>query len=112
MKTAIAVEEATLTSNGVSSPLGATVIGGGVNFSLFSRTATGIELLLFNRADDSKPSRIIALDPCDNRTYHYWHLFVPDIQPGQIYAYRAAGQFDPAAGLRFDPAKILLDPYG
>jgi glycogen operon protein len=55
-----------------------------VNFSLFSKSSTRIELLFFDRVDDSKPSSVIPLDPITNRTYHYWHVFVPDIQPGQI----------------------------
>jgi glycogen operon protein len=55
---------------------------------------------------------VISLDPSVNRTYYYWHVFVPEVQPGQIYAYRMAGPFDPGSGLRFDPAKVLLDPYG
>jgi glycogen operon protein len=54
----------------------------------------------------------IRLDPAADRTYHYWHQFVPGIKIGQIYAYRAAGPFDPAKGLRFDAKKVLLDPYG
>ena len=97
---------------GHSSPLGATVVDGGVNFSLFSRSATGVELLLFDRPDDARPARVMRLDPAANRTYHYWHVCVPGVQPGQIYGYRVAGPSDPAHGLRFDPAKILLDPYG
>ena len=98
--------------SGNSSPLGATVVGGGVNLSLYSREASGVELLFFDRADDAKPSRVIALDPTSNRTYHYWHVFVPGLQPGQIYGYRAQGPFDPAKGMRFDSTKVLLDPYG
>jgi glycogen operon protein len=97
---------------GHPSPIGATVLDGGVNFSLFSRTATGVELLLFDREDAAKPSRVIALDPVTNRTYHYWHSFVPGVKPGQIYGYRVQGPNDPARGLRFDPTKVLLDPYG
>ena len=97
---------------GSSSPLGATIVQGGANFSHFSRTATGVELLLFDGVDDAKPARAIALDPVTDRTYHYWHHFVPGVKAGQIYGYRAHGQFDPAAGLRFDPSKVLLDPYG
>ena len=97
---------------GHSSPLGATVVDGGVNFSLFSRSATGVELLLFDRPDDARPARVMRLDPAANRTYHYWHVCVPGVQPGQIYGYRVAGPSDPAHGLRFDPTKILLDPYG
>ncbi len=96
---------------GRSCPLGATVIDGGVNFSLFSRTATGVELLFFDR-DDATPSRVVRIDPATNRTYHYWHVFVPGVSPGQIYGYRVEGLSDPERGLRFDPAKVLLDPYG
>ena len=99
-------------SRGSSAPLGATVGTGGVNFSLYSRDATGIELLLFDRTDESKPAHVITLDPVANRTYHYWHVFVSGIQPGQMYAFRAYGPFDPSRGKRFDPAKVLLDPYG
>jgi isoamylase len=99
-------------SAGRTSPLGATVFRGGVNFSVFSRMATGMELLLFDRGDDSRPARVIPIDPRTNRVYHYWHVFVPGLEPGQLYGYRAQGPFDPANGLRFDPAKVLLDPYG
>ena len=98
-------------ATGRPSPLGATVAHGGVNFSLFSRSATGVELLLFDREDDEKPSRVVALDPVANRSYHYWHVFVPGVGAGQIYGYRVSGPSDPAHGLRFDPAKLLLDPY-
>ena len=97
---------------GSSSPLGATVVAGGVNFSLFSRSATGVELLLFDWEDDARPARVLHLDPAANRTYHYWHVYVPGVQPGQMYGYRVAGPSDPANGMRFDPAKVLLDPYG
>jgi glycogen operon protein len=97
---------------GQPSPLGATVSDGGVNFSLFSRTAGGVELLFFDREDAAKPSRSVALDPVRNRTYHYWHTFVRGVKPGQLYAYRVHGPNDPASGLRFDPVKVLLDPYG
>src|SRR5215475_10561344 len=97
---------------GHSSPLGATIVDGGVNFSLFSRSATGVELLLFDREDDARPARVMHLDPAANRTYHYWHVCVPDVQPGQLYGYRVMGPSDPAHGMRFDPAKVLLDPYG
>jgi glycogen operon protein len=99
-------------SRGRSYPLGATTLPGGVNFSVFSRNATGVELVLFDREDDPRPARVIPLDPVVNRTYHYWHVFVPGVQPGQLHGYRAHGPFDPARGMRFDPAKVLLDPYG
>ena len=59
-------------TTGMSYPLGATVAAGGANFSLFSRSATRVELLFFDREDDSRPSRIIELDPRTQRTYHYW----------------------------------------
>ena len=62
--------------------------------------------------DDARPSRVIPIDPLENRTYHYWHVFVPGVEPGQIYGFRACGPFEPAQGLWFDPSKILLDPYG
>ena len=97
---------------GRSSPLGATIVDGGVNFSVFSRNAAAIELLLFELKDDPRPSHVIPLDPVISRSYHYWHAFVPEIQPGQLYGYRARGQFDPASGARFDASKVLLDPYG
>jgi len=95
-----------------SHPLGATVVPGGVNFSIFSRAASRMELLFFDREDDEQPARIIRFDPADNRTYHYWHAFVRGARPGQIYGYRVHGPFDPATGFRFDPQKLLLDPYG
>lgn len=99
-------------SAGRSSPLGATVVEGGVNFSVFSRNATGMELLLFDREDDPRPARVIQLDHAVNRSYHYWHTFVSGVKPGQLYGYRAHGPFNPASGARFEPGKILLDPYG
>jgi isoamylase len=98
--------------SGQSSPLGATVYPGGVNFSVYSRSASGVELVLFDREDDLQPARIIAIDPAANRTYYYWHVFVAGVKPGQLYGYRVQGPFDPASGMRFNPAKILLDPYG
>ena len=95
-----------------SSPLGATLVDGGVQFSLFSRSATGVDLLLFDREDDPQPARIVHLDPLTDRTYFYWHTLVPDVRPGQLYGYRVDGPRAPERGLRFDPAKVLLDPYG
>src|SRR5215468_4875624 len=103
--------QAAITTTGNSSPLGATIVPGGVNFSVFSRGATAVDLLLFDREDDPRP-RVIPIDPLANRTYHYWHLFVPGLRPGQLYGYRVHGAFDPASGMRFDPGKVLLDPYG
>jgi isoamylase len=97
---------------GGSSPLGATPSPDGVNFSVFSRHATGVELLLFDGVDDSKAASVVRLDPSANRTSYYWHVFVPNVRPGQLYGYRVEGPFDPSSGMRFDPAKVLLDPYG
>ncbi|MGB7947104.1 MAG: glycogen debranching protein GlgX [Candidatus Binatia bacterium] len=97
---------------GMSAPLGATVYPSGVNFSVFSKNATLIELLLFDHENAAQPAKIIPLDANRHRTYHYWHVFVPDLKPGQIYAYRAHGPFAPERGLRFDSEKVLLDPYG
>src|SRR6266851_2411712 len=99
-------------STGQSYPLGATILPDGVNFSVFSRGASAVELLLFDREDDARPTRVIPIDPAANRTYHYWHVFVSGVRPGQIYAYRVHGRWDPENGLRFDPTKVLLDPYG
>ena len=97
---------------GNSFPLGATLAPGGANFSVFAKHSTSVQLLLFDEVDAPRTARVINLDPRSNRTYHYWHVFVPGITAGQIYAYRAAGPFDPSRGLRFDPDKVLLDPYG
>jgi isoamylase len=97
---------------GRSFPLGATVLGDGVNFSVYSRQASRVDLLLFDDAAAAQPTRVIELDARTHHTYHYWHVFVSGIRPGQIYAYRADGPFDPKRGLRFDPTKVLLDPYG
>ncbi len=71
-----------------------------------------MELLFFDREDDGRPARVIPIDPLANRTYHYWHMFVPGAQAGQIYGFRAHGPSDPASGLRFDSSKLLLDPNG
>ena len=99
--------------SGQAFPIGATAVSGdGVNFSVFSRDAEWVELLLFDREDDARPARVIRIDPVTGRTYHYWHVLVPGVKPGQLYGYRASGPFDPLAGIRFDPTKALLDPYG
>jgi len=107
-----AVSPALAAAAGGSFPIGATLAPGGANFSVFSRNASAVELLLFDRADDDRPSRVVSIDPCTNRTYHYWHVFVPNVSAGQIYGFRAYGPFEPERGLRFDPSKLLLDPYG
>jgi isoamylase len=100
------------TKEGRSSPLGATICADGANFSVYSKHATAIELLLFDCVDDVRPKRVIRIDPSTSRTYHYWHVFVPGVKAGQIYGYRVEGAFDPPRGMRFDAAKVLIDPYG
>jgi isoamylase len=93
-------------------PLGPTITPEGTNFSVFSANATGMEIVLFDHADDLQPARVIALDSLVDRTSHYWHIFVPGIRAGQLYGYRANGPNDPSAGHRFDCHKVLIDPYG
>ena len=93
-------------------PLGATPQGGGVNFSVYARGAQRLELLLYDSVDGTAPARVIRLDPRVNRSYHYWHVFVPGLRPGQHYAWRADGPQAPERGMRFDADKVLLDPYG
>ncbi|MEN6497339.1 MAG: glycogen debranching protein GlgX [Thermoguttaceae bacterium] len=97
---------------GSSFPLGVTLSEEGANFSVYSKNASEVELVFFDSPDAGKPSRVIALDRRQHRTYHYWHVLVPRVQPGQLYGYRVRGPFDPARGLRFDAQKLLLDPYG
>src|SRR6185312_7749070 len=96
---------------GRSFPLGAQVVDGGVNFSVFSKDASLVELLLFDDVRDERPRRVIPLDATAQRTWHYWHAFVPELAAGQVYGYRARGPFAPSEGLRFDGEKLLLDPY-
>jgi len=112
LKADLDVDRTITVRTGTSAPLGATVTAGGVNFSIFSKRATGIDLLLFDKVDAGTASRVIRLDPVTNRTYHYWHAFVPALKSGQIYGFRAHGPFDPPSGSRFDAGKVLLDPYG
>jgi len=97
---------------GRSWPLGATLADGGVNFSVWSRHATAVELCFFDAAEDARPSRVIRLEPASHRTYHYWHAQVPGIGAGQLYGWRVHGPFDPSRGYRFDGQKLLVDPYG
>jgi glycogen operon protein len=97
--------------SGDSFPLGATLFPDGTNFSLFCKNGTSVELLLFDSIDDIEPSTVIPLDARRNKTYHYWHTFVPKISSGQLYAYRIHGPFEPWNGHRYDATNILLDPY-
>jgi isoamylase len=92
-------------------PLGAHQQGGGVNFAVFSRNATGVRLEFFDHPGDGKPSRTVQLDPARNRTGDVWHVWVKGIHAGQFYAYRFDGPYQPEAGQRFNPNKLLLDPF-
>jgi glycogen operon protein len=89
-------------------PLGATFDGGGVNFALFSENATGVELCLF---DDRERDVEIARIPIIEQTDLVWHAYVPGLRPGQRYGYRVHGPYEPERGHRFNPAKLLMDPY-
>ncbi len=93
---------------GTPYPLGATPDGEGTNFALFSEHATAVELCLF---DPAEPSREIARLAVEERTDQVWHVHVSGLRPGAFYGYRVHGPYAPAAGHRFNPAKLLLDPY-
>ena len=90
---------------GRAHPVGARLVEGGVNFSVFSENATAVELLLFRRPHEAAPAQVIPLA----RDFHFWHLFVPGLRAGAAYAFRATG---PSGGpFAFDGEKALLDPY-
>ena len=89
-------------------PLGATWDGTGVNFAVFSEHAVKVELCLFEGPDARCESARIALP---ERTDFVWHGYLPDVRPGQMYGYRMSGPYDPRSGQRFNPAKVVLDPY-
>ncbi len=93
-------------------PIGASVQRNGVNFSIYSKNSTAIELLLFEGPDTNKPNEILVLDKKQHRTEFYWHIFVEGLKAGQIYGFRVHGPFLPDRGHRFNPKKVLLDPYG
>ena len=96
---------------GSAHPIGTTVLPDGVNFSLFSESATEVALLLFDRADAKEPAQIVRFDPFHNKTFHFWHVFVRGCRPGIYYGLRVDGPFDPAAGHRFNANKVLIGPY-
>jgi glycogen operon protein len=93
---------------GRSYPLGATWDGLGVNFAIFSEQATKVELCLFDSVNATHESQTIVLPEYTNQV---WHGYLRDVRPGQIYGYRVYGPYDPEKGLRFNPHKVLLDPY-
>ena len=89
-------------------PLGATWDGKGVNFALFSEHATAVDLCLYAGPRGNRELARLELPEYTNQT---WHGYVPDLGPGQRYGYRVHGPYEPANGHRFNPAKLLLDPY-
>jgi glycogen operon protein len=89
-------------------PLGATWLGNGVNFAIFSEHATSVDLCLFDKID--APQENIRI-PMTEHTDQVWHVFLPDVRPGQLYGYRVTGPYDPHRGMRFNNSKLLLDPY-
>ena len=89
-------------------PIGATWDGQGTNFAIFSEHATAVELCLFAHPDDPAEAQRVHLR---ERTDNVWHGYLPDVRPGQAYGYRVRGPYAPAEGHRFNPAKLLIDPY-
>jgi glycogen operon protein len=92
---------------GAPYPLGATWDGAGVNFSIFSENAARVELCLFEGESAAETARI----PLPEQTDQIWHVYLPEARPGLRYGYRVHGPYEPAHGHRFNPAKLLLDPY-
>src|SRR5438309_5621778 len=93
---------------GAPYPLGATWDGQGVNFALFSEQGTGVELCLFDAPHQADQTQLISLT---EQTNQVWHCYLPDARPGQLYGYRVHGPYQPQQGLRFNPAKLVLDAY-
>jgi isoamylase len=89
-------------------PLGATWLGNGVNFALFSEHATSVDLCLFDSME--APEENVRI-PVTEHTDQVWHIFLPEVRPGQIYGYRVSGPYEPEIGMRFNSSKLLLDPY-
>ena len=107
----LALCEVQAVRSGSPLPLGAHCRGSGVNFAIFSRHATGVRLDLFDRAEDLRPARSIIFDAARNKTGDIWHVWLEGIHPGQLYGFRLAGPFAPRNGHRFNPARLVLDPY-
>ncbi len=103
--------EVQATRSGVPLPLGAHPRGHGINFAIFSRHAIGVRLDLFERVNDAVPVRSFLLDPVRNKTGDIWHVWLEGLRPGQFYGFRLAGPYNPREGHRFNPGKLLLDPY-
>lgn len=92
-------------------PIGATVLGSGVNFSLFSRNAFSVVLEIFKHPTDSVPCYVYTFDPDKNKTGDIWHVFVKGLPKNTLYLYRVDGRFAPYEGMRFNAGNYLLDPY-
>jgi glycogen operon protein len=93
-------------------PPGATVLRDGVNFCVFSRHATRVELLLYPSPDSVEPCQVIGLDPATHRSFFFWHVFVVGLEPGACYTWRVDGPADTReSGRRFNPRKQLVDPW-
>ena len=93
---------------GTPYPLGATLTGEGVNFALYSENATGVDLCLFDQPEADHESVRVRMT---ERTDHVWHVLLPEIRAGQLYGYRVYGPYEPQNGHRFNPSKVLIDPY-
>jgi len=89
-------------------PLGSSWDGNGINFALFAENATSVELCLFNSENDEEEHTKIRIEEV---THHVWHVYLPGLNPGQLYGYRVYGPYEPENGHRFNPAKLLVDPY-
>src|SRR5579875_2577692 len=100
-------ESRTAVWRGAPAPLGAVWDGEGVNFALFSERAEKVELCLFDAAGRRETERIAMRWQTDQ----VWHCYLPGARPGLLYGYRVSGPYDPKRGLRFNPNKLLLDPY-
>jgi isoamylase len=105
------ISERTDVRAGTPLPLGTQERGRGVNFAVFSRDATRVRLELFDDPEDAVPARAIDLDSARNRTGDVWHVWVEGIGPGQLYAYRVDGPYEPSQGHRFNFNRLLLDPF-
>ena len=97
--------------DGAAHPLGTTIYPDGVNFSLFSQAATDVELLLFDSDASVEPVQVVRFDAYRNKTFHFWHVFLRGQLAGMFYAFRVDGPYQPSAGHRFNPNKVLNGPY-